>query len=338
MTDMRQPPAYTTDGLPPARPDVRAFLDYLNALPGPRSHEIGAVAARQQMRDSRSLVDLDVGPLAVLRDLSCPRPDGSMIPLRLYDPRPSRAPGPVMVFFHGGGFVIGDLDTHEPACAEIARTLDMPVVSVDYRLAPEYPWPAAPDDCETAARWVATGPADLGFGVTSLVLAGDSAGGTLTVVTALALRDRAADVPVVAQWPIYPAVDKATEYASFAQFADGYFLTREGMAWFHDSYAPNVADWRGSPLIASQHDMPATLVVTAGLDPLRDQGRAYAAKTIQAGVPTIYREAVGNVHGFISLRRAIPSSQGDLAMCLAVLKPMIAEAEANRVMAQAAPR
>ncbi|WP_076068369.1 alpha/beta hydrolase [Sphingomonas montana] len=331
LLDTRPPAAAP----PSVRPDVRAFLDYLNALPGPRSHEIGAAAARLQMRDSRPLVDLDTGELAVLRDLSCPRADGSTLPLRLYDPRPARAPGPVMVFFHGGGFVIGDLDTHDPACAEIARVLDIPVVAVDYRLAPEHPWPAAPDDCETAARWVASAPAELGFGITSLVLAGDSAGGTLTVVTALALRDRPAAVPMVAQWPIYPAVDKATEYPSFDEYADGYFLTREGMSWFHESYAPDVAHWRGSPLIASQVGMPATLVVTAGLDPLRDQGRAYAAATIRAGVPTIYREAVGNIHGFINLRRAIPSSVGDLAGCLAVLKPMIAEAEATRVMAQA---
>lgn len=328
----------TASAPPFVRPDVRAFLDYINGLPGPRSHEVGAVEARRMMRASRPLVELDTGDLAVHRDIACPGPAGGTIPLRLYDPQPSRAPGPVMVFCHGGGFVIGDLDSHDAACAQIARTLDIPVIAVDYRLAPEHPFPAAPDDCEAAARWIASAPPELGFGVSSLVMAGDSAGGSLAIVTTLALRDRPAAVPVVAQWPIYPVVDKAVGYPSFDQFADGYFLTRDGMKWFNESYAPDTGHWRGSPLLASQADMPATLVVTAALDPLRDQGRAYAAATIAAGVPTLYREAVGNIHGFLTLRRAIPSSHGDLMGCLAVLKPMIAEAEANRVMAAAAPR
>jgi len=323
---------------PVVRPDVRAFLDYLAAMAGPTSREVGAVEARRMMVASRALADADVGPLAVIRDLACPGPDGATIPLRLYDARNSRAPGPVLVFFHGGGFVVGDLDTHEPLCAQIARTLDIPVIAVAYRLAPEHRWPAAPDDCEAAARWIASAPATLGVGVSSLVLAGDSAGGNLTIVTALALRDTPATVPVIAQWPIYPTVDKAAGYASFDTFREGYFLTTDSMSWFHDCYAPDAAHWRGSPLLASQAGMPATLVVTAGLDPLRDQGRAYAAATIAAGVPTVYREATGTIHGFLNLRRALPSAEGDLMGCLAVLKPMIAEAEADRVMAQASPR
>ena len=313
---------------PLARPDVRAFLDYVNALPGPRSHEAGAVEARRMMTAAGPLVELPVGPLAVRRDLACPGPGGGIVPLRLYDARADRGPGPVMIFIHGGGFVIGDLASHEPACAEIARTLDIPVISVDYRLAPEHPFPAAPDDCEAAARWIASGPADLGFDVTALVLAGDSAGGNLAIVTTLALRDAPAAIPVIVQWPIYPTVDKATGYASFDAFADDYFLTRAGMKWFGESYAADADHWRASPLLAPQAGMPATLVVTAGLDPLRDQGRAYAAATIQAGVPTMYREAAGNIHGFLTLRRAIPSSQADLAGCLTVLKTMIAEAQA----------
>jgi acetyl esterase len=323
---------------PYVRPDVRAFLDYLMATPGPRSHEVGAVEARRLMRASRSLVDVEVGPLAVHRDLACPAPDGGSIALRLYDSRSDRLPGPVMLYFHGGGFVVGDLETHDPTCAAIARALDMPVVAVDYRLAPEHRWPAAPDDCEAAARWIGSGPDALGFGVASLVLAGDSAGGTLCIVTALALRDAAAAVPVIAQWPIYPLVDSRRRFPSFDQFCEGYFLTSDSMKWFDESYAADREDPRGAPLRAAQDGMPPTLVLTAGLDPLRDQGRAYAQATIAAGVPTIYREAVGTIHGFLNLRRAIPSAQGDLAACLAVLKPMIAEAEANRVMAQAAPR
>jgi acetyl esterase len=322
---------------PYVRPDVRRFLDYLATVPGPKMHEVGAVAAREAMLASRSLVDADVGELAVIRDIAIDGGHGAAIPLRLYDPRENRAPGPVLIYFHGGGFVIGDLDSHEPICAEIARVLDLPVVAVDYRLAPENAWPAAPDDCEAAARWVASGPAELDRGVTSLVLAGDSAGGTMTIVTALALRDNPAAVPVIAQWPIYPAADLNGHYPSYDEFADGYFLTKDGMEWFRDAYRSDPSHWRASPLLQDQAGMPPTLVVTASLDPLRDQGRAYAAATIRAGVPTVFREAVGTIHGFVNMRRAVPSSEGDIAGCLVALKAIIVEAEANRVMAQAVP-
>ncbi|RZM05470.1 MAG: hypothetical protein EOP68_18095 [Sphingomonas sp.] len=200
---------------PFVRPDVRAFLDYVAAQGRPPLHELEAHAAREIMRITRQLADADTGDLAVRRDLTMPGPDGNTIPLRLFDARAERPlPGPVMVFFHGGGFVLGDLDTHEPVCAEIARVLDLPVVSVDYRLAPEARFPAAPDDCEAAARWVATSPEALGRKASSLVLAGDSAGGTLTLVTAMALRDEGAQVPVIAMWPIYPSLGRA-DTASF---------------------------------------------------------------------------------------------------------------------------
>ena len=320
---------------PYVRADVRSLLDYLATNGGAKTHEVGAVAARRMMVAMRALADADVGDLATIRDISCPGADGAAIPLRLYDAREHRLPGPAVVFFHGGGFVVGDLDTHEPLCAEIARMLDLPVIAVDYRLAPENAWPAAPDDCEAAARWIASGAPALGRAVTSLVLAGDSAGGTLTIVTAMALRDVPAAVPVIAQWPIYPAADANGDYASEAEFADGYFLTRESMDWFRASYQADPNHWRGSPMVRDQAGMPPTLVITAGLDPLRDQGRAYAAATIRAGVPTVFREATGNIHGFCNMRRAIPSSEGDIAGCLVVLKAMIAEAEGERVMAAA---
>lgn len=319
------------------RPDVKQFLDYLNNVTSPKMHEVGAVEARRMMGAMRAVADVPAGDLAVIRDLSIAGPHGGAISLRLYDARETRAPGPAMVFFHGGGFVLGDLDTHEPACAEIARLLDLPVISVDYRLAPEHPWPAAPDDCEAAARWVAGSPAELGRKVSGIVLAGDSAGGTLTIVTALALRDKPAEAPVLAQWPIYPAVDLRTRYPSTDRFGEGYLLSKEGMIWFNESYQPDFDHWRASPLKADQTGLPPTLVVTASLDPLLDQGRAYAAACVNAGVPTIYREAVGTIHGWLNLRKAIPSSEGDLRSCVAALKAMIAEAEADRVMAQAAP-
>jgi acetyl esterase len=304
------------------RSDVRIFLDYLNNLPGPRSHEVGPAEARIMLQKSRHVADAPAGELAVIRDLSCEGPRGP-VPLRLYDARGSREAGPVLVFFHGGGFVLGDLETHEPFCAEIARRLDMPVVAVDYRLAPEHPWPAGVEDAIAAARWVAGSPDALGRTANGLVLAGDSAGGNFAIIASLALRDEAAAVPVLAQWPIYPAADPAKGYPSYEDFGEGYLLTHEGMRWFDDCYRPDRKDWRYSPLVKSQEGMPPTVVITASLDPIRDQGRAYAAATARAGVPTIFLEARGNIHGFINLRKAIPSSDADIAQCIDALKLLL---------------
>jgi acetyl esterase len=313
---------------PFVRPDVRLFLDYLNNLPGPKSHEVGPNEARTMMLASRHVADAPAGELAVIRDLSCPGPDGSEIPLRLYDGRESRGAGPLVLFFHGGGFVLGDLDTHEPFCAEMARRLDLPILAVDYRLAPEHPFPAGPDDCIAAARWAAGSPEALGREVTGLVPCGDSAGGNFAIVVTLALRDEPAAAPVLAQWPIYPAADPAKGYPSYEDFGEGYLLTHDGMRWFDDCYRPEKADWRYSPMLKSQEGMPPTLVVTASLDPIRDQGRAYAATCAEAGVDVVFREARGNIHGFINLRKAIPSSEGDVQSCFGILKRMIEEAAA----------
>jgi acetyl esterase len=320
---------------PFVRPDVRMFLQFLNAMPGPKMHEMDAAGARAQMVQLKEVADLPEGELAIMRDLTIPGPAGD-IPARLFDPRAGREPGPAIVFFHGGGFVIGDLDTHAGFCAEMARTLDLPLIAVDYRLAPESPWPAAPDDCEAAARWVAESPAVLGRGVTSLVLCGDSAGGNLTIVAAMALRDTPAKVPVIAQLPFYPAADMSKPYPAYDEFADGYLLTRDGMDWFGAAYGAEAEHIRTSPLLGDLAGLPPAVVMTASLDPIRDQGRAYAAALANAGVPVIFREAKGQIHGFITLRKAIPSSIGDVSAALAALKDVIAEAEGERVMAQAA--
>jgi acetyl esterase len=308
---------------PFVRPDVRQFLDFLNALPGPRSHEVGPAEAREMMLRSRHVADAPTGDLAIIRNLSCPGPGGD-IPLRLYDAREERGPGPLLLFFHGGGFVLGDLDTHEPFCAEIARLLDLPVLSVDYRLAPEHPFPAGAEDCIAAARWAAASPQALGRPVTGLVPCGDSAGGNFAIVVSLSLRDEPAAAPVLAQWPIYPAADPAKGYPSFEDFAEGYLLTRAGMRWFDECYGPDKADWRYCPLLKSQAGLPPTLVLTASLDPIRDQGRAYAAACAEAGVDTVFIEAKGNIHGFINLRKAVPSSNDDIARCVAALKLLLA--------------
>ncbi|HEX7848765.1 MAG TPA: alpha/beta hydrolase [Sphingomonas sp.] len=320
---------------PFVRPDVRGFLDFLNDLPGPKMHELDAPMARQVYLAMKEVGDPPVGELGTLLDLAIPGPAGD-IPARLYDPRASREPGPAVVFFHGGGFVIGDLETHGSFTAEMARVLDLPVIAVDYRLAPEFPWPAAPDDCEAAVRWVAGNPAELGRRITSLVVCGDSAGGNLAIVTAAALRDMPADVPVIAQLPFYPATDASKEYPSYTAFADGYLLTKDSMEWFMAAYQGEVDHIRSSPLLGDLAGLPPAVVVTASLDPIRDQGRAYAAALALAGVPVVFREAKGNIHGFITLRKAIPSSVGDVMGAFAALKDIIVEAEGDRVMAQAA--
>jgi acetyl esterase len=282
-----------------------------------------AAEARAMYLAMKDVADPPVGTLGAIIDFAIPGPAGD-IPARLFDAKAARAAGPAMVFFHGGGFVIGNIDTHASFCAEMARVLDIPVISVDYRLAPEHPWPAAPDDCEAAARFIAGSPAVLDRQVTGLVLSGDSAGGTLTITTAMALRDAPAAVPVIAQFAQYPAADMATEHPSYAQFADGFLLTRDTMEWFNAAYQPDLTHPRGSPMIGSVAGLPPAVVLTASLDPIRDQGRAYAAALIAAGIPTVFQEARGNIHGFVTLRQAIPSSQTDVANALAALKQVLA--------------
>lgn len=335
MTDtLIDRPAATANAGPYVRPDVRAFLDYLNSVPGPKMEQQQPAEARAVYIAMKDIADPPVGELAVIKDLEIPGPAGA-IKARLFDTRATRAPGPVVVFYHGGGFVIGDIDTHASFTAEMARQLDLPVVSIDYRLAPEAKWPAAPDDCEAAARWVASNPAELGRTATSLVLSGDSAGGNLTIVVAMILRDDPAAVPVIAQAPIYPAADMTKEYPSFNDFAEGFLLTRDGMVWFSDHYAADPLHVKSSPMAGDLAGLPPAVIITASLDPIRDQGRAYAAALVLAGVPVTFREAKGNIHGFVNLRQAIPSSQGDVAPYLAAVKNTIVEAEGARVMKQA---
>ncbi|WP_093224014.1 alpha/beta hydrolase [Sphingomonas sp. NFR15] len=312
------------------RPDVRGFLAFLNAAPGPRMHEVDATRARMMLRSIKDIADLPIGALGTMLDLTLPGPAGEL-PARLFDPRATRDPGPLVLFFHGGGFVIGDLDTHASFCAEMARALDLPVLAIDYRLAPEHRWPAAPDDCEAAARWVASAPAALPRVATGLVLAGDSAGGNLAIIAAMALRDAPAPLPVLAHLLFYPATDGSQPYPSLAAFESGYLLDRDGLQWFADAYQADFTHARASPLLAALADMPPAMVLTASLDPIRDQGRAYAAALARAGVPVTFREAYGTVHGFITLRQAIPSAVADCAGAFAVAKTMIAESVAARL-------
>lgn len=310
---------------PYIRPDVRAFLDTLVVNPRPRFNDELMKMMRQMPSDQMALLDLPVGEMADIRDLVMPGPGGD-IKLRLYDPRASREPGPVVVFYHGGGFVVGSIDTHAGLAASLARALDLPVVSVEYRLAPEHKWPAAPDDAEAAARWIAENGEAFGRDFTHLILCGDSAGGNLCIVTAIALRDKPAALPVLMQFPIYPKADSSRGYPSSDDFADGFGLERANMAYYGKAYAGDGLHPRHSPILADQRGLPPTLVVTASLDPLRDEGRAYAARAIEAGVQVTYREVSGSVHGFASYRRVIPSAAADVDEILTIARAMVAEA------------
>lgn len=306
------------------RPDVQMFLDFMSANPRPDPRETPMPEWRALMTAGRPLVDEADTPLAVMQDLSIPGPAGA-IPARLYDPKAERAPGPAMVFFHGGGFVFGDLESHQSFCTFAAHLLDMPVIAVDYRLAPEHPFPAAPDDCEAAARWVASSPTELGRGVTGIVTCGDSAGGNLAIAVAVALRDSSAATPVIAMFPYYPVVAHGGDWPSARDFGEGFFLTGGLMKFFTSAYKADATSLRAYPMGAHLKGLPPTVLTTAGLDPLRDQGRAFAGKLIEAGVPTSYREAVGNIHGFINFRKAVPSSHKDVVDSLMALKLMLSE-------------
>lgn len=306
------------------RPDVAAFLQMMKDNPRPPMSDKLVAYMRTLPPGAVPSLDVPVGELGEVRDLAMPGPGGD-IPLRLFDVRAERGPSRVVVYYHGGGFAAGSIDSHAAVCADISRTLDLPVVSVEYRLAPENPWPAAPDDAEAAARWIAENGAAFGRTFTALIVAGDSAGGNLTVVTALSLRDAPAALPVAMQFAIYPVVDSRQPTHSRVAFANGYFLEKHDMDYFDVAYAYDKFHWRASPLLAELHGLPPAVVVTAGLDPLRDEGRAYAEKLKASGVAVTFYEAEGNIHGFCSYRLHIPSAREDLDKALALVANMLGE-------------
>jgi acetyl esterase len=311
---------------PYVRPDVQSYLQAMKDHPRPPMNEATMKMIRsippEMISQMMAGSEAPIGTLAVDKSLSMPGPGGK-IGLRLFDAKAKRAPGPVVVFFHGGGFVLGSIGSHAALAAELARQLDMPVVSVEYRLAPESRWPAAPDDAEAAARWIAANGKALGREVTGLILSGDSAGGTLTLVTALALRDKPAAVPNILNIPLYPMADASKPYPSSVAFGKGYGLDASDIDFFETSLAADKQSPRHSALLGHLEGLPPTVLATAGLDPLRDGGRAFAQKLVAAGVPVSYYEARGNVHGYATFRKAIPSAQNDLNAIMAMARAML---------------
>lgn len=305
------------------RPDMKAFLDMMAQVNGPKLADMTLAEARQSYVAMHGIADRPARQLPVIRDLACPGPAGD-IPLRLYDARETRGEAsPVIVFFHGGGFVIGDLDTHHALCSEIAALADLPVVAVHYALAPEAPFPAAILDCEAAARWVASSPAELGLTASGIITIGDSAGGNATVVVSQMLGANPADVPVVLQVPIFPLVADAIGSDSMAAFSDGFLLTADTMGFFDAAYAADRSDPRGFPILSDHANAPPTIVVTASLDPIRDSGRAYARALVDSGRDCVFLEMRGVTHSFTNLRAAVPSAQRDLERIIAAMRFML---------------
>ena len=290
----------------PLDPQIQALLSALAAMNVPPMSQGTPEAARQALRfmtvEMRS--PEHVIPVKETVDVTVSSPHGEL-PARIY--RPDRTGSvPTIAFFHGGGFVIGDIETHDNQCRALCRGADSVVVSVDYRLAPEAPWPAAVDDCYAALVWAAENVADLGGDENRLAVAGDSAGGNLAAVVAHLARDMARP-RLAAQLLIYPAVDfveDEAEYASRVENAEGYFLTVDDMRWFREHYLGGTSEWRDprlSPLHGTHSGLPPAVIATAEFDPLRDEGEAYAAALRAAGVVVEAHRYDGMVHGFFDM-------------------------------------
>ncbi len=304
---------------------VRNLLDQMAALKAPKLWELGPQAARAATK--LSIFRATDTPIGKSEDRKIPGPGGE-IALRVYTPLGATGnllPG--FVFFHGGGFVIGDLDTHDDICRCLANGSGCRVVSVDYRLAPEHPFPAAVEDCVAATNWVAAHAAEVGVDPKRLAVGGDSAGGNLAaVVSQLARKD---GPQIVFQLLIYPVTQLgAPDTPSMRENAKGYFLEKDAMDWFTKLYAPDKAhrsDPRLSPLKAADlSGLPPAYVITAGFDPLRDEGRDYADKLDAAGVSVTYVNYPGMVHGFFSMRGLIPKAREAVAAAAAALREGVA--------------
>lgn len=249
--------------------------------------------------------------VASVEDLEVPGPDGPL-PVRVYRPDGAAVPAPVVVFFHGGGWVLGSIATHDATCRGLANRTGAVYVSVDYRLAPEHPYPAAPEDCYAATCWVADHAADLGVDPGRLAVAGDSAGGNLAAVVCQMARDRSG--PAIAfQLLIYPVTDLDLDrWPSMEENADGPLLTREGMDWFARHYVgtlPFTGDPYAAPIRAADlSGLPPAYVATAGHDPLRDEGAGYAEALAAAGVTVGYDNFATMIHGFVGFADVVPAA------------------------------
>jgi acetyl esterase len=298
-------------------PQVVTLLERVARSPLPKYHAVSPFVARRIYRDTRAVLAPKAPEVAEVRLLAFEN-----YAIRSYRPA-AQETLPALVYFHGGGWTIGDLDTHDVLCRSLAVGARCAVFSVDYRLAPESPFPAAVDDCFSAVRYVAKHAEQLKIHKSMIAVGGDSAGGNLAAVVALQARD-AGGPPLVFQLLVYPATDQRCATPSHQKNARGYLLEREGIEFFRRCYLPDPAaftDWRASPLLAKSHvDLPPALVVTAGYDPLLDEGRAYAERLKAAGVKVEYREYSDMVHGFLLFGGVLDTANAALAECCRALR------------------
>ena len=298
--------------------DAARVCEMIVAANRPPLETLTPVEGRLSYLAAREVLQPDPPPVAEVLALEAPGPAGP-IPLRLYRGHGAGKdrPQPALVFFHGGGWVIGDLDSHDQPCRALANAARSIVVAVDYRLAPEHKFPAAVEDAIAATRWIAENASRLGIDAARLAVGGDSAGGNLAAVVALDARDHGG--PALAfQVLVYPSTDMGLDLPSHFRHADQLPLRRATMQWFVNHYLRNgadTADWRASPLRAGSFaDLPPALIVTASFDPLRDEGEAYAKALSEAQVPVALERFAGQIHGFLSMGRIVADSDRLIAL------------------------
>jgi acetyl esterase len=309
----------------PIDPQMRTLLDQLNAAEAKPFHAGSPQDARAGIEALISVVEGPPQKVAKVEDRKIPGP-GGQLPVRIYTPA-GAAPIGALVFFHGGGWVIGDIESHDVLCRSLANGAGCVTVSVDYRLAPEFKFPAAPEDCYAATKWVAENAAALGIDANRVAVGGDSAGGNLAAVVSQMARDRGGP-QIKFQLLIYPATDYSREYPSQTDFtADGYILSRADMVWFYGHYMNSDAD-RTNPYLSpacakSLAGLPHAFVITCELDPLRDEGEAYVDAMGRAGVPVKSKRYDGLCHGFLMMPGAIDAAKGAIAECCTELRHAI---------------
>jgi acetyl esterase len=310
---------------------VAALLERAARSPLPAYHTVPAFVARRIYRDTRAALAPQPPTIAEVRLVVF----GGKVAVRAYRPALGETL-PALVFFHGGGWTIGDLDTHDVVCRQLAAGARCAVFSVDYRLAPEHPFPAAVEDCFFATEYVCLHSKELGIDPARVAVGGDSAGGNLAAVVALMARDRAGPA-LSGQLLIYPATDQRCAFPSHERNAQGYLLTRDAIRFFRAGYLPNPADrtdWRASPLLAASHaGLPPALVLTAGYDPLVDEGRAYAERLAGAGVQVAYKEYSDMVHGFILFGGVLDVANAAVAECCEHLRSRFFAGRSERMSA-----
>jgi acetyl esterase len=299
-------------------PQIAALLERVSRSPLPPYHTVPAFVARRIYRDTRAALAPKAPEIAEVRLQVL----GNRVAVRCYRPVAGEVL-PALVFFHGGGWTIGDLDTHDVVCRQLALGARCAVFSVDYRLAPEHPFPAAVDDCFFSTKFLWERAEQFKIDANRIACGGDSAGGNLAAVVALMARDQGGP-PLARQLLVYPATDQRCALASHERNGEGYLLTKDAIRFFRDGYLPHDkdrTDWRASPLLAPSHaGLPPAFVLTAGYDPLVDEGRAYAERLSAAGVEVVYREYSDMVHGFLLFGGVVDAANAAVDECCAQLR------------------